>query len=394
MKRLALAILLVASAAACKERTPAPAKDEHAADGQPAGSPAPTEPHREDVPQTVHIEAEMLRDLRLTTAGVESRPGGEAVAAQADIQVNEDRYAEVGMPVAARIRRVLASPGDRVRRGSALAELLSQDVGQARGERREAQARVEVARKALERKRRLAEERIVPRREVEEAEANLRAAEADAQAAAASISALGGGGGAGPAVVLRSPIDGVVIDRAAVTGQIAAADAPLFKVADLRRLWLVAHVYERDAVRVRAGATGRVIAAALPGMTFTGSITMVGSRVEPNSRTIPVRVELDNREGVLRPGMAATAWLPVTEGAPVLAVPAVSLQRIEERWCVFVPRGEDTFEIRPVGRGRDLGGEVEVLSGLSAGETVVAEGAFLLKAEAEKARGEGGHHDH
>ena len=92
--------------------------------------------------------------------------------------------------------------------------------------------------------------------------------------------------------------------------------------------------------------------------------------------------------------MSATVWLPVGEGAPVLAVPAAALQRLGDKWCVFVPQAAGVFEARTVGRGRDLGGEAEILSGLKAGETIVAEGAFLLKAEAEKARGEGAGHDH
>jgi cobalt-zinc-cadmium efflux system membrane fusion protein len=92
--------------------------------------------------------------------------------------------------------------------------------------------------------------------------------------------------------------------------------------------------------------------------------------------------------------MSATVWLPVGEGAPVLALPAAALQRLGESWCVFVPQAEGVFEVRNVGRGRDLGGEVEVLTGLAAGDSVVVEGAFLLKAEAEKARGEGADHDH
>jgi len=108
-----------------------------------------------------------------------------------------------------------------------------------------------------------------------------------------------------------------------------------------------------------------------------------------------VRIEVDNREGTLRPGMSATAWLTVGQGTgKILAVPSASLQRIQERWIVFIPRGESQFEMREVGRGRDLGGEGEILSGLKAGETVVVDGAFLLKAQAERSAGEGEEHDH
>ena len=120
----------------------------------------------------------------------------------------------------------------------------------------------------------------------------------------------------------------------------------------------------------------------------------MGSQVEVSSRTIPIRIELPNPSGILRPGMSASVWLPVGEGGTVLAVPVAALQRLQDKWSVFVPREQGVFEIRTVGRGRDMGGEVEILSGLQAGDTVVVEGAFLLRAEAEKARGEGEHHEH
>jgi cobalt-zinc-cadmium efflux system membrane fusion protein len=91
--------------------------------------------------------------------------------------------------------------------------------------------------------------------------------------------------------------------------------------------------------------------------------------------------------------MSATASLMVgAPGAPILTVPVASVQRVRNEWCVFLPRDARTFEIRRIGRGRDLGGEVEVLSGLRAGETIVVDGAFLLKAQAEK--GEAGHDEH
>jgi len=93
--------------------------------------------------------------------------------------------------------------------------------------------------------------------------------------------------------------------------------------------------------------------------------------------------------------VGTTAWVGLGKGGErVIAVPTAALQRLEDAWVVFVPKGTDTFEVRPVGRGRDLGGEVEIVSGLRPGERVVVEGAFLLKAEAEKLKGEGKEHAH
>jgi len=89
----------------------------------------------------------------------------------------------------------------------------------------------------------------------------------------------------------------------------------------------------------------------------------------------------------------STAFLPVGEQGTRLAVPAAAVQRVRDRWCVFIPRDARTFEIRPVGRGRDLAGEVEILSGVRAGEPIVVDGAFLLKAETERSAAEGEHSD-
>jgi membrane fusion protein, heavy metal efflux system len=347
----------------------------------------------------LRVHPEMLRDLRITTSAVESRPGSEGVTVLGEAGVDEERYAEVGSPIPARVAELTAGVGDDVSAGQPLAVLESVELGRARAELSSARARAELARLALARKRGLAAERIVPRREVQEAEATAAEADAVLRAAEATVHALGGGdassGQHATRFPLRSPVAGTVIERQLARGQTVEPGRTLFRVADLSTLWLTVHAFERDAVRVSPGTEARVTLAALPGRAYVGTITLVGRRVDPGSRTVPVRIALPNADGVLRPGMSASAWLPLGDaGTMVVAVPAAALQRLAGGWSVFVPRGEGAFEARPVGRGRDLGGEVEVVAGLAPGEIVVVDGAFLLKAEAEKARGQGEHHDH
>lgn len=137
------------------------------------------------------VDPEVLRDLRLTTFPAELRPGGEGVTALGELKVDESAYAEVGAPIAGRIVRLAASPGDFVRRGQPLAELQSVELGQARAGRAAAQARAELARQTVERKRGLAAERIVSRGELQRAEADAAAAEAELRAAEAAVEALG-----------------------------------------------------------------------------------------------------------------------------------------------------------------------------------------------------------
>jgi cobalt-zinc-cadmium efflux system membrane fusion protein len=332
---------------------------------------------------------------------VEQRRGGEATTLLGELGVNEDAYAEVGSPLAARVAALHAAPGQTVRRGDPLATLESGDLAKARGDLATARARVDLAQRALERKQSLHAERIVPTRELQEAETEKAAAEAQLRAAVATLQALGSSDRddrdreRATALTIRAPVAGVVLERAAVLGQVVEPSKPLFRIANLSTLWLTVRAFERDAVRLHTRAPARITFAAIPGRTFDGAIALIGRSVDAQSRTVAVRIDLSNGDGLLRPGMSASARLPVgEEGAMLLAVPAAALQRVRERWCVFVPKDERAFEIRPVGRGRDLGGEVEIVSGVRAGDTIVVDGAFLLKAETERGGGESDHEEH
>ncbi|MDY7229141.1 efflux RND transporter periplasmic adaptor subunit [Hyalangium rubrum] len=391
-----LGTLLAASA--CKRQEPPAEKEGHAHTEEAEAH--SDEGHGENE-KIVHIDPEMLRDLRITTAPARERPGGEVVTALGELTFSENAYVEVATPIPARIVTVHASTGQKVKAKEPLVNLQSPELGKARAALRAAQARANAARQAAERKRTLAAERIVAQKDVQAAEAEATAAEAEVSAAQAELGALGAGnaelsGGQGaPWFTLRSPISGTVIERHAREGQMADPSQALFHIGDLTRLWLIVQAFERDAVRIQPDTEARITFAAFPGKEFTAKVGHVGQRVDPASRTIPVRLELDNPEGLLKPGMSASAFIPLGEkGARILTVPAASLQRLEDGWFAFMPVGKGSFEQRAVGRGRTLGGEVEVLSGLEPGEPVVVEGAFLLKSEVEKSRGGGEQHEH
>jgi cobalt-zinc-cadmium efflux system membrane fusion protein len=356
-------------------------------------------PHKED-PDTVEIDQEVLRDLRITTRPVESRTGADLVVLLGELAVDQRAYAEVGAPVAARVTRLLVNAGDTVRAGQTLAELTSPDLGRARAEYLSAGARLTLANAVLERKRGLAAEKIAPLREVQEAESAAGEARAVLRGSRAALAAFGvdpptddGDAATSSLFTLQSPVAGAVIERTAVIGQMLDPAVPAFRIGNLATLWLTVHAFERDAVRIRDGVTARLSFPALPGQDFVGTVTMIGRHVDSESRTVPVRIDVQNKARLLRPGMSGTAMLAAGEtGVPILAVPVASVQRVRNEWCVFLPKNSNHFEIRRIGRGRDLGGEVEVLSGLRAGETVVVDGAFLLKAQAE--RGEADHEAH
>ncbi len=345
-------------------------------------------------PEMIRIAPDMMRDLRVTTGKAQARAAGETISALGELRVNEDAYAEVAAPVTARVTTVRARPGDLVKAGQALAALTSPALVEERAALDAARSRLEITRKNAERKRALVTERLVPEREAIEAESTL--AEADAAFRVATSALRKFGSGAGEAVLaIRSPIAGTVIDRSVVQGQLADPSKTLFRIGDLSLLWLHAHVFERDAVRVQTERTAAVTFAALPGRSIDAVIKWIGREVDASSRTIDIRLDVPNRDGVLRPGMSATVSIPLGDAGPdaVVTVPVAAVQRVGASWAVFIPHGPAEFAIRSIGRGRDLSGEVEVLSGLVAGDEVVVDGAFLLKAEADKASGGAGHED-
>lgn len=378
----------------CGRRSEEPAKR---AGSEPNGAEASA--HQDDA-NSVEIDEGMRRDLRITTRNVESRPGGERVTLLGELAVDQRTYAEVGAPVAARVTRLLVNEGDAVRRGQTLVELTSPELGRERAEYLSANARLTLAEAALERKRVLAAEKIVPLREVQEAESAAGEARAAVRAARAAIAGFGvepptddGNDATSSTFVLRAPVAGSVIERTAMVGQMLDPATPAFRIGNLSTLWLTVHAFERDAVRIQQGVAAHVSFPALPGRDFEGTVIVIGRHVERESRTVPVRIDVANSDRLLRPGMSASAAVPVgTTGAPILTVPVAAVQRVRNEWCVFLPKDGSHFEIRRIGRGRDLVGEVEVLSGLRAGETIVVDGAFLLKAQAEK--GEADHEAH
>ncbi|HKE82424.1 MAG TPA: efflux RND transporter periplasmic adaptor subunit [Vicinamibacterales bacterium] len=362
-----------------------------------SNAPQIKETHKEEA-NAIHLTADLARDLRITTEPARERTGAQEVTVLGEVAPDQGRYAEVAPTTSGQIERVLVEVDAQVKAGTPLAHLRSTELGRARADLVSANAKRDLARQTFERKRSLAGERIVAQREVQEAEATFRAAEAEASAASTSLSALGVSGepvsGDPSLFEVRTPVAGRVIERRAVVGQHADADSRLFVVADLSRVWIVAQAFERDAVNVRVGTLAHVTLAALPGQEFDGRVALVGRQVDAGSRTVAIRIELANAAGILRPGMSASARLEVAaDGRTVVTVPAAALQRVGDRWLVFLPKGDYEYEMRPVGRGRDLGNEVEVVSGLRAGEMVVVEGAFLLKAEAEKRSGGTGGHD-
>lgn len=310
-----------------------------------------------------------------------------------------DRYAVVGPLIAGRVTALKARPGDTVRAGQVLAEIDSAEVGQAQAAYLSALAHANTSRANVKRERELHAQKVSSTREREVAEAQaasdtaeLRAAEQRLQALGlgrGEISAAAGGKSRAGRLALRSPIGGVVLQRSITVGQAVEAHTDAFRIADLNRLWVMLDVFEKDLEHVRVGQKAELRTESLPGVIFDSRVAWIEPRIDETTRTAHVRIEFENKGGRLRPGQFVTAHLSgggagAPHGEPVPAVPRSAIVTLEGRSVVFVAAEGSSFVRRTVELGRSGGGMVEVKSGLSVGEPVVVDGAFLLKSEAAR----------
>lgn len=315
----------------------------------------------------------------------------------ATITYDANRVSHVGSRTEGRILSLRADIGERVNAGAVLAILESPDVGNTRSEEHEAQALLGIARENFEREQRLERAGISSRKELLDAEAELRRREAALRSAQERLRVLGAEHGTGSEFAITSPFAGVVVDRQASRGEQAGPETRLFTIADLSRVWIELDVFERDLARVRPGQRVVVTTAAYAGRAFLGRIAYVGAVLDSVRRTVRARVEIPNGDGALRPGMFAAARVQTSDAsrlAPMVVVPQDAVQEVDGRPVVFVA-GDRAGEFRVV--AVELGppadsARVVVLAGLRPGSRIVVRGAFLLRSEL--ARGELAEEEH
>jgi len=184
------------------------------------------------------------------------------------------------------------------------------------------------------------------------------------------------------AILFRSPVTGYVIDKQVVKGQHVTPGQTLYKVADLSTVWVEADVYERDLPRVRVGGPATVTLDAYPGERFNGKVVFIYPFVGEQSRTLKVRFTFANRGTRLKPGMYANVELAAAAGNR-LVVPTNALLDSGQEQVVFVALGDGYFEPRRVRAGQRFDDAVEIVEGLSEGESVATGAAFFLDSESQ-----------
>ncbi|HEX8056477.1 MAG TPA: efflux RND transporter periplasmic adaptor subunit [Novosphingobium sp.] len=317
--------------------------------------------------------------------------GGEAGAIEISGTVEGDPQGVqvVSAAIGGRVVSLTRNLGQPVSRGDAMAILESREAASLKAEVEAARARAALAQTNLRREQRLFAERVSPEQDLVAARTAATEANVALRLAQQQLAATGGGGGALNRIAVRAPISGQVIARSATLGQTVAADAELFRVANLSQVSVAMSLLPADAGRVRPGAAVTVTA---PGRRQEARVTFVSPVLDETTRLVPVIARLANNGGIWRVGETVNASIIVpASGDRTVAVPSTSVQMIEDRPHVFV-RTPTGFKAVPVTLGRTNGGQVTVLSGLTGSEQIASANSFTLKAELGK--GEAGHDEH
>ena len=371
--RLLTLVLCAAVLAACgkaKVESPAPAK-----------------------PDPARIEPGDALRAQLKVAPLALAPVTDSLRVAGRIAFDEQRLARIGATVTGRVADLHAQLGDDVRPGSVLAVIHSTELTTAQLAYLKSRTTAELNRRAVERARVLVQNDVIGTAELQRRETELALAEAERKAAAdqlrvlglsdKAIEALGRNGAISSTTPVAATLSGVVVERKVTPGQVVQPSDALFTVADLSRLWAVAQVPEEQSGQARVGQSVTVEVPALDGERVSGKVIYVGQIVNPQTRTVLVRIALDNTDGRLKPDMLATMLI---EGKPKdqLVVPASAVVREDNTDYVFVAEDEAAgrYRLTKVALGPETRGQRPVLdTAVKPGSRVVVEGAFHLNNE-------------
>ncbi len=347
----------------------------------------------------------------LRFAPVEAASFRDERATDGKIGINEDTTTPVFSPYSGRVTRLIARPGEHVERGAPLFAIEASEFVQGQNDLVSAIAAVEKARSKLalaqnfeKRQKELLAIRGGALKDLEQAQSDLVAAQGDLRSSEIAlaavrnrlrilgrtdteIDALEKVDHIGAETIVSAPIAGTVIQRKVGLGQYinAGATDPVFSIGDLSKVWLIANVRESDAPRMKVGAPVEVSVLAHPGRTFNARLAYVAPSLDPNTRRLPVRAEIDNADRELLPEMFASFRIVTGEPTNNPAVPQEAVVYEGANARVWVARPQDKSVVsRPVDVGQTANGMVEVKKGLALGENVVTSGTLFIDRAAKR----------
>jgi cobalt-zinc-cadmium efflux system membrane fusion protein len=341
----------------------------------------------------VRLTPEQLSTLGLATVATASFH--DRVVADGEIAVNADTTTQVFSPYSGRVVRVLAGIGDRVRSGAPLVSLDANENLDAQSALITALSQARLARLNETRRHAAYDSHGGSLQDWQQAQADLTAAETTLSAArgrlrvlgssAAQIEALERAGAVGTTATITSPITGLVTDRQIGPGQVVQAgnSTPIFTVADLSSVWLLAAVRDMDAAAIAPGQLIHIHVQSQPGRDYRAAVQSVGAEVDAVTHRVVIRATVPNPDGRLKPAMFTTSEIVTSADSQSPAVPSAAIVREGDQAHVWVLRPNGVLQERAIQTARTNGALTEVRQGLAAGERIVVSGSLFIDAAAQ-----------
>lgn len=318
---------------------------------------------------------------------------GETLMIPGRLETQNRKLVKIGSPITGRVSDLYVSLGDVVKKGQVLAKVNSIELTQTQLTLIKSTQLIGLKTKAVERAKLLFEADVISKAEMLRIENELDAVKADYRASRDQLMVLGmnektleklessGQINSYGDVISRS--DGIIISRAINLGQIVNPQDNLFHVADLSKLWAVANIPEQQASFIQKDEIVTIEIPALENKKIEAKIIFEGSIVDPETRTVLVRTEIDNQSLSLKPDMLTSMYIQAKKVSR-LAVPTAAIVRENDRNYVFIQNSPKTYRLREVQLGHKDGNLITILSGLAEGETIISDGAFHLNSERKK----------
>jgi RND family efflux transporter MFP subunit len=353
-------------------------------------------PAAEKTPGEIVLDETQRRNAGIVVDTASARTLKTTVEAGGKLAPDEQRTWRVGALTDGAVAEVRVNAGDTVRKGDPIAAIHSHDVHDSRAAYRRAETELQRALAAeqhalrlRDRARRLFDLKAASREQVEVTENDYRTAQSQVANARTELQKtehhlvhfLGVPLEGGENVPIRAPASGLVTARRVTPGTVVSAGDEIATITDPSSIWMIAAVNEADLAHLRVGQNVRVKVRAWPDQPFTGKILRLGEQLDPDTRTLQVRVGLPNPGGRLKPEMYATAEIETARGREALFIADTAVQEVSGQKVVFVQTAPGRFQTRPVEAGRNQAGLVEITAGLKPGEHVVVKGAFALKSQ-------------
>lgn len=356
---------------------------------------------KKDPTEVVIPASEQGGVIEVQNAELSNQP--EMLQAPGKIALNDRATWRVGVRTDGMVMVVNVGLGDYVQKDQVLARYHADEVRDTRALYRTAVSEVNRAKTALaqaqrnyDRAQRLLELKAGSSLQVEEARQDVAGAEAAVKKAEIEVERTtdlleddlqvpadppAGSDETADQVPIRAPAAGYIIEKNVTPGKTIERTTDTFIIGDLSHVWMIAAVNENNIARVRVGQRVTVSVNGFPNERFTGRVANLGESFDPVTRSMRVRIELENPSIRLRPEMLASAQIESGTSKPQLVVPSDAVQQVNEQDVLFLKKEEDRFEVRPVRVSEPVNGQVTILEGLKPGEAVVTRGSFIVKSQ-------------